>query len=84
MLKSPLEDFPSLGTLSRARAHGQRPWPESRGRRSREACPCAGGERESRTSCMSWIPVFAGMTKKSFSDFLRDRHFLFANLFALL
>ena len=31
----PLEDFPSLGTPSRARAHGQRPWPESRGRNNR-------------------------------------------------
>jgi len=31
----PLEDFPSLGTPSRARAHGQSPWPKSRGRNNR-------------------------------------------------
>jgi len=31
----PLEDFPSVGTPSRARAHGQRPWPESKGRNNR-------------------------------------------------
>jgi len=32
----PLNDFPSLGTLCRARVHGRWPWPESRGRKPKK------------------------------------------------
>jgi len=50
----PLEDFPWLGTPSRAKAHGRRPWDESRGRKHLSR-PVASRRRFIMGLAFSWI-----------------------------